>query len=416
MAARDAPTVPETIPVPVERWFVESHVDAARRRLRAVPAPFDREEIPNGVVRARLNRMHDSVGETLGNLADSKDVSSDDRNETRPRDSVDAPTPFERLARAADVRADAYEVRAAWRVVEEALTVADVREMRAAVLDDAEAFAADLSYAGNDPVRAAIAYAEGERRIRGARSWLSFDHRELSRAEGSPFDAADVAEDVERARIDVEVGSYLLDRFRETTDGSSHLRGRLDAARGELRHRVDERAAVLPEERVDDPTALVDRDVGPTAGVLALGELADDARYRVENALDANSEPTLATDCLTATRALVYLRAFVRLRERIESGDPREIDAAADVTALRADAVAAVRAARDSDRAPAVIRAVLPDLAEYVERGDSRFERASDAETVPDVSRDALYYVVAAETCRALPPVAAEAAAVLRRP
>lgn len=398
LADRDPPTVPETLPVPVEESFVDDQRAVARSRLDEVPAPFDEEQVPNEAFRRRLNERYESAREHL-------------------RRVPDAPTPFERLGRANYARTAAHETWAVWRATRSELTAADLRTSLPTVRADVEAFATGLSYAGDDPVRAAVVYAEVEREARGGRNWLSAAADGVARVADRPFELAEVAVNLERARVTVVVGSYLADRLRETTDDASALRGRFDASREELRRRVGERAeeSGLPDGFVDDPTTLVDRGGDATTGVHALGELANDTRRRVDDALDDTSpDPTLATGCLVATRALVHLRAFDDLRERIESGDALEIETAADVARLREDAVAAVNEARSDDRAPVLIRAVLPALARGIRQGDERFERARDSETVEAVSRDAAEYVVAAETCRALPPVAADAAAAVR--
>jgi hypothetical protein len=397
MASRDAPMVPRTLPVDIEDSFVAAQTGVARDYLAAVPAPFDREAIPNGVVRNRLNHEYESARETSGGVDDAQ-------------------TPFERLGHAGYARTRARGVRAAWRAVDADLTVADVRESAAPVRESVESFASRWSYVGDDPVRAAVVHAELEGNVRGGRVWADVDRRRALEREEGPFAVQEVAEDVERARVDVDTGTSLFDRFRASLATERTLRATFRRARRELQARVRRRGESLPDHRVEDPTTLVDRDVGETAGVWALGELAREARYRVRDVdEDDGREPRLASEVVGATGALCHLRAYERLRDRIESGRTASITAADDVVALRENAVAAVEAARDADRAPVLTRALLPRYARAIERrGDDRFRHASGDVSLASVQRDAAPYVVAAERCRAAPPTAAVVAATLR--
>lgn len=396
LASEDAPTVPETLPVEIEASFVDEQRSAAESKLDDVPAPFDEAEIPNGVIRERLNDEYDSARESIRGLSD-------------------ASTAYERLGRATQARTSAHEVLIAWRAIDAEVAVSDLREERSAVREDVDAFASRWSYVGDDPVRAAVVHAEIERDVRGARNWLSFREGELERAEGRPLELADVAVDVERARIDVAVASHLLDRLRARVDGETDRRDRLESAREELREQVRTRADALPSEEPEDPTSLVDRDVDRTAGVQALSRIASDARRHLRGAAEGETDPSLATDVVVAARALVHLRAFEHLRERIEDGDDVAVESAADVEALRSDAVSAVEAAREADRGPMIADAILPRLAREIQWTDDRFERASGSIPVGSVARDASEYVVVAETCRAVPPASADAEAALRQ-
>ena len=392
----DPPSVPETFPVDIEPSFVDDQRVAAESKLDDVPAPFDEEQIPNGVIRERLNGEYESARESVGATSDAE-------------------TPYERLGHATRARTSAHEVLAAWRAIESAVTVDDLRESRSAVGDDVDAFASRWSYVGDGPVRAAVVHAEIEREIRGARNWLSFRGRALDRAADNVLDFADLAVDIERARVDVAVGSYLFDRFRAGLDAERDRRERFERARETLRDRIETRRESLPDE-TDDPTSLVERDIDETAGVIALADLVRDARYRSEET-SSNRErdsPSLASAALAAANALVYLRAFESLHERIEDGDDLAVESVADVRSLRADAVDAVRAARDTDRARTVAAAVLPQFAREIRWTDDQLERSSDAVPVDSAARDAAQYVVVAETCRAVPPVSADVAAALR--
>ena len=391
----ETPTVPDTLPVDIEASFVDSHRGLARSKLDATPAPFDEETVPNGVIRERLNDAYDHALQSV-------------------RDASGAPTGHERLDHAVRARTAAHEVVAAWDAIESELVVDDLRAAIPAARDEVDALEARWSPVGDDPVRAAVVHREIERGLRGARRWLSIPDGQLRAATGQSLELADVAVDIERARTDTAVGSYLFDRFRGRLDEPTDLTDRLTTARDDLRSRIDRRADPLPSDRVEDPTSLVDRDVETTAGVRALAKLASDARRRIEDVAADGGDPRLASDVLSATTTLTHLRAFESLRDRIEGGDDVAVASADDVGAIRSEAVEAIEAARDADRAELMVDALLPGLTGNIGWIDDQFDRGSGSVRLESVSTDAMRYVVVATLCRALPATATEATGVLR--
>ncbi|WP_336024064.1 hypothetical protein [Halobellus salinisoli] len=394
VASDEAPEIAETLPVDIGASFVAEQREIAREKLDSVPAPFDETQIPNGVIRERVNGEYEAAREAI-------------------RTSSDAGTAYERLDRATRARTSAHEVQLAWRSVEEDATVDDLRESRAAVADDVDALASRWEYVGDDPVRAAIVHAEVEREIRGARNWLSFRERELEYAAEQPLDFADVAVDIERARTSVAVASYYFDQFRGDLAREENQRERFETARNALRERIRTRGESLPDES-EDPTSLVNRDVGRTAGVIALDDILRNARWRTEDRGDERDPPSLASATPTAAKTLVYLRAFEALRERIEDGDDVAVEEVEDVSELRTDAVDAISAARESDRNRLVVDALLPRFARELRWIDDRLSRSAADVPVDSAEWDASGYVVVAETCRAVAPVSTEVASVLR--
>ncbi|WP_435183898.1 hypothetical protein [Halobellus sp. EA9] len=396
----DAPAVPETVPVDIEASFVDEQESIARSALDGVPAPFDREEIPNGVIRERLNGVYESATESI--------------------DRVDeALTPYDRLDRANGARVDAHEVQAAWRAIDADLTVSELTAETPAIAGSVDEVDARWSYVGDDPVRAVVVHDEIGTEIRAARNWLDSRHRRTTRDGRTALEVGALASDHERARTSVAVASYLFDRFRASLDATADLRARFEAARGILRARVREAKTALPPQDVDEPTSLVDRDVDETAGIRALAELGSEARYRAKDVTASDRDggdevPWLANDVLGALDALVFVRAFASLRERIEDGDDIAVEGIEDVAAIRESAIDAVAEARDADRGALLVDAMLPDLADEIRWTDDRLRRASGTVSVDSVAYDAVDYVVAGATCRALPPVCAETAAALR--
>ena len=391
----ETPTIPETLPVDIEQSFVDEQRDVSQAKLDATPAPFDEDEIPNGVIRERLNDAYDHALQSI-------------------RDVSGAPTAYERLGHGTRARTAAHEVATAWGAIESTLAPDDLRASISAVRDDVDTLEARWSPVGEDPVRAAVVHWEIERGLRGARRWLSIPDGQLRAAAGQSLELADIAVDIERARTDTAVGSYLFDRFRGSLDEPIDLTDRLTAAREDLRSRIDRRAEPLPSERVEDPTSLVDRDIGTTTGVRALAELASDARRRTEDVAADDGDPRLVSDVLSATSTLAHLRAFASLRDRIEGGDDVAVASAEDVGALRSEAIEAIGAAQDVDRGELLTDALLPGFAGNIGWIDDRFDRGSGSVRVESVSFDAMRYVAVASLCRALPETASGAAAVLR--
>lgn len=390
----DAPELSETLPVDIEASFVAEQRTVAEMKLDSVPGPFDETQIPNGVIRERMNREYEYAREAI-------------------RSSSEAGTAYERLDRATQARASAHEVQAAWEAIEEEATVDDLRESRSDVDADVDAFTSRWEYVGDDPVRAAIIHAAIEREIRGAQNWLSSRERELEYAAEQPLHFADVAADIERARTAVAVASYVFDQFRADLTQESTLRERFAAARDTFNERIRSRAEALPDE-AEDPTSLIDRDVERTAGVLALEDLLRNARWRSENGVGKRDSPSLASASLAAAETLVYFRAFEALRTRIEEGDDVAVDDVEDVSDLRADAVDAINAARDADRNRLVVDATLPRFARELRWIDDRISQFEGDTRVDFVAGEAAQYVLITETCRAVPGVSADVAATLR--
>ncbi|WP_224337953.1 hypothetical protein [Haloprofundus halobius] len=393
------PSAPETVPVPIEASFVATQLDEAQRLLSEVPAPFDSDEIPNGAIRERMNRLADVVDERLRTVSDGA-------------------TPFERLHHAGYVRADARELHAAWQTIDAEFTADEIRRDAESIRGALDTFASRWSYLGDDPVRAVRVHGEIERYLLGARNWATFEAHEQPTSNTDPFEVAEMACDLERARFDLAVARYLFERLREDIDRERTLRPTFEKARRELYDRVRQRSELLPERTGgDSPTELVDRNVNETAGVWALHSLYEGVTgtiRRLDTTREVESSPSVSLDILEAFGTLVSLRGFEQLRTRIEDGDTVEISSVSDLRTARRNAVAAVESARETTRRQALIRHYLPRYVNHISWGDEQFEGRSGTIPVPSIQRDASEYVIAATLCRVLPEVSESVAAVLR--
>lgn len=394
MVAGDALTVPETLPVDIEASFVAEQRSIAESDLDRIPAPFDSETIPNGVIRGRLNNMYDSATDSVARIDEAE-------------------TPYERLQRANRARVSAHEARAGWRAIDDDLTLAALRESVPSIEGRIASVVQRWSHVGDDPVRAVVVHEAIESEIRAARNWLSSRNRR-ERSDGTALDVADLAEDLERARTSVTVAAYVFDRFRADLDTTTEQRPRFEAAREELRTRLRDRQDALPPRDVDEPTSLVDRDIEETTGVRALASLGTEASYRAEQLTESDDDPFLANEVVGAADALVYARGFESLRERLENGDDVAVESVDDVSALRSDAISAVEDARSTDRGHLLVNELLPRFANEIRWTDERFARESGTTSLDSVAYDAVDYAVAAATCRAVPRVSADVAGVLR--
>ncbi len=401
MASKPAPSVSETLPVTVEPSFAAAQAEAARQLLDDVPRTFDSDLVPNGAIRKRLNYLNDSAREQV-------------------REIEDAPTTLERLWQASRARPDAREVRATWRAIDSDLTRKEVREETPEIRATTEEFASRWSYIGDDPVRALRVHAEIESDLVGARNWAASDGRDHRQFGDGPFGVGEAASRLERARVDNDVMNHMFDRFQHSLETTSDLKPRLETARRTLYGRVQRRIESLPDVDADlheSPSALLDRNVGDTAGVWALARLYQESERNalvLRNADDP--EPALARRILEATAVLVTVRAFDRLRSRIENGDEMSVESAEAVVALRENALEAIEAARTNELASGLVRELLPQFARYVRWTDEEFANQSGAISVRSVERDVADYIVAAETCRVLPAVASDTAKVVREP
>lgn len=388
---RDPPTVPETIPVDVEQKRLDETAERARNDLSSVPAPFDVSEIPNGRIRADLNRMHEDATAELGR-------------------AQSADSPAESMDRLRGARARAREVAAAWEAIDAGLTRDDVRETIPEVRDDFEAFRRRWRYVGDEPIRAVLAHAHVEDLVASAGRRLgSAGERHRGDPEG-PLSVGAFAGWVERARAALDDAEYVYDRYRSSLDAARGVGEGLKTAGESLVETVDERRSELPNGTPGDPSSFVERDVEGTPAGYALSDLYQsiDYAHRLE---DERATGQRANVVLSAHETLVRVRAFESLRERVERGDHATVEDASDVRAIREAAIDAVEEAAAADAHPRLDRRILRVARdfEYVDRELARYDEG-DRVSPDSLVRDLGDYVLVETIARATPPTSATVA------
>lgn len=397
----EVPTAPETVPVEIERAYLDETESRARDLLSSVPAPLGREDVPNGAMRAELSDDYEDATDAL-NAA------------------TDAETRFERMASLRSARQHARSVAAAWAAIDEGLTREAVREDAAPVRDALDDFRGRWRYVGEDPVRAVVVHATLESLVESAARRArrvadpSASRRPYETRE-TPISVGGVAADLERARAALDDAVHLYDRFTASLDDPRRLGSAFEAAGESLAETVEERRDDLPDGDRHEPSSLVDRDVGDTPVGSALGELYGyvDRAYRLE---DARSSGRRASAVLAAHEVLVRVRAFESLRRRIEDGEDVSVESVDDVRRLREDAVEAVEAALESPDHPELTRRVVGDFAGTFDFVADRISDRAGREEVQIgwFERELGRYVAAAESAPATPPTSAEVVAELR--
>ncbi|MDS0296216.1 hypothetical protein [Halogeometricum luteum] len=391
----ETPTVTEPLPVDVEAAYVDRRVGALREALSSVPAPFDAEAVPNGMVREEFGRLYDRATEALGRVSE-------------------AGSPADALEPLRYARRSVREVKAAWAAVDSGLTVAAVESSVPTVRRAYESFRERWRYVGEDPVRAALVHAKLEELVADA-------GRRLNRAPGrtrhpreSALGVGEFAADLEAARAAVEQAAYLFGRFESSLRSPRSVRDELTAAGEQLSSMLaDRRGALSAPGPGSEASAYVEGD----ADLKPVAHAAADLRRSIEYADDIDDERKTgqrARVVVSALRTLTRVRAFESLRERVENGAYVTVESAADVRAIREAAVEAVGNALDSETNPLLVRSALGTVGfEYVADRLHRYEGQEEV-SVTWLADGLSGYVVVEATALATPETTAEVAEVLR--
>lgn len=389
----DVPSVPESLPVAVERAYVDRRATNVRETLSAVPTPLEAERVPNGLIRTELSEMREEARTALD-------------------DAAAASSPVEALASLRRASEEATAASAGWRAVEGAFGFDDLFETASAVRRDVDDFRGRWRYAGDDPIRAVLTHAAVENRVAAAGRRLSGALETTRYRSENPISVGEAAGAVGRARASLADGAHVFERFASSLNGERSMRPVFRAAGESLTVTLNDRREALPDADAE-PSSYADAAVEGTAVGHALSELREAVSYG-DGIDDERATGQRANVVLSAFWTLVRVRAFDRLRERVDDGDYVTVESAADVRELRAAAVRAIERASATGEHPRLDRHVL-QLVEWLDGVESQVAR-HDEEEVPVrwITRDLARYPIVEAMARETPATSADVADALR--
>lgn len=358
----DGPDVVRPAPVQPSETAVEDTLDRLDDLIAAVPDPLSADDVPNGAVRR-------DIGRTL-NIAEGR------REELA--ESIDR---FRTLHRGIRAREYAGEAATAFEVVEGDRSRADIEAAREAVRTRFEKRRASIDHVGDEPRRTLLL----EYRIEHE---LSLAERRLDEQPDDDTSAALAAGEfggvVERARAAASFAAELDRRHEERLENERSFADRFETALDRCLESID--AADLPDES-GDPADLVEADVSGTIAERIAIDAAAPFVNAAERTTDAASNGETATALQNALEFERNRRAYETIRDRIEDGAYRTVEAVDDVRAVRESALKAGNDAPFSPDEPSLAGDVLARGYERLGRIDARIQRTIDDDRENDLSR-----------------------------
>jgi hypothetical protein len=392
-----APTVPETVPIPIQESKLDETAAGVQKILESVPTPFDAQDIPNGAIREQLNDRHDGVT-------------------TRLEEAAQAPSPIERMARLRDAREYARVVAAAWAAINGELSFTDVRKEVSRIRDAFDAFRGRWDYVGGEPVRAVRAHAHIEGLVANAGRRISGAVERYTREPVNVIQVGGFAGTLEGARVALDDAAYLYEQYKSSLATPRRIRSPIITASESLGQLLENQREDLPEGNPREPSSFVDQDIKDTPVGFAMTELYQGISYAsgLEDKL-ATGQRTRAI--LAVTETLVRVRAFGLLRERVTSGNHVTVETASDVQQMRDSAIEAFEQALKSTRNPQLTRYILAEIDYLFEYADTELDDYSEDEQigVEYLSRELSRYVSAGAMAQATPSTSADVAEEIRR-
>ncbi|UPV76866.1 hypothetical protein M0R89_20575 (plasmid) [Halorussus limi] len=393
----DPPTVPETVPIPVEQSRLDETAAAVRDRLDSVPAPFDAREIPNGAIRDKVSQMRDEATTAL-------------------EDAADAPTPVETMTKLRTARGRAREVTATWAAIDAGLGFADLRETVPEIRDATDAFRGRWRYVGDAPIRAVLAHAKIEELVAFVGHRTGGAVERYGREAENPIRTGEFAGALEEARAALDDAEYLYDRYESSLADPRRVRSEVTAAGESLIQTLENRREKLPDGNPRKPSSFVDRNIKRTPVGSAMTELYRGLDY-ADGLEDERATGRRAQVVVSAHETLVRVRAFELLRERVQSGDHVTVESADDVRKIRESAIRAFEDALESGTNPRLGRHVLSQIVGVFEYADDQLKGYDEDSDVSAkwLDRELGRYVLAGAMARATPKTSADVADEIRR-
>lgn len=375
VVAGSLPTVPEPMPVGVERAHVADGAARARSLLDRVPEPLGPDEVPNEAVRRELVDRREHATVSL-------------------REAATAPSRFEALAHIARARRTAASVAGAWAASDGTVTTAETAARASPVRERLGAVRERRRYVGDDPVAGVLVHAAVEARLGEAAGRLAELDHPTNYPDGHALDVGEVASRVEAARAALDDATYLYDRL----DARRDLRPSFEAAAATVAEALRPRRRTLTAGRSRE---LVDRDVDDdTAYLLRILHGGATAPFR-ESA--AGGPPFLARRVLHLHDQLATLHALEAARARVEDGETFPVRTADDVEGYRSAALAAVRDALDAGPHPQLRRHELATVVDIVASVDEELEHVGGTVAAGALGEEVVRYVEARLLAEAVP-------------
>lgn len=347
--------VAPAVPVAIGQRHLNGARDRTTTLLARLPTPLGPEAIPNGYIR--------------GELLNAASEATTHLNEARA-----ATTEFAALRSLRYAREHARYAASGWAFVTEDRSVAELRQRYQDQVARARSVRDDHNYIGDTPIRATLVHARIEEALRQA---LRDDPVWPSQGEtGSLLDVAAWGRAVETTAAHVENTRHLTDQFVAALPaGTESLEPTLSrAARTLLAELQSRRSALRPEPTADE--------WGPTQRIV------DELRREVKASPKELAETAgPASAIVDATGRLAHDRALNRIRSRIDSGEPVQVESGEAIRNLRTTAYNALRTALAESPDSDLARTVVTDAAGRIATadwelarmdGDIRIERLND--------------------------------------
>lgn len=333
------PIVVDALPIEIEASKPRAAATRVDDLLAELPLPFGPENVPNGHIRQRLT---DAASEATDRVTEART----------------APSRLGALSALRYARSNARYAAAGWAFVDRDLTVAALRGEHQTVVSQADSFHSDFEHLGSDPVTAALVYRETERLLDSARNDThTSDRRDSDRL----LTVAKWGDHVESAQAKLDDARYLYARFQSELSAEAGpvddtLSTAVETLRADLQRGRDE----LPPKPTDNDNQLLWR---------LRDNIRDDAEYSVERVDEA---PGPASGFLLSIHGFTALLAHDRLTNRLDEGEPFDVETAGDVLEARTAAVEAITAARETSPRADLARPLLAEAARSVSIADEQ--------------------------------------------
>lgn len=304
----DRPAWP--FPVTTGGSLVEAHETRARDLLAEVPADPD---IPNAAVAAQIG---------------------DDRERALQRTNADPPEewPADALAEWRRRRGDAATVHGAYRAATGVDDGADLVARRRAIREDRATLAADLEYRAGSIEEAVLAYEPVESLLAASARFVEPRVSYPADPVAEPFQAGEVAGDVERARATVADAAGLRSAYLDEEDEASPRWASLIAAAGGLRGSVSRTHSTV-RGHTNGGASSSDEDLSGTVAQELLTVIEGRVERTVEDVREASDAGEHATVAAESGVALATIDALRTADDEVSEGKHAEAPTESSVRA-----------------------------------------------------------------------------------